>query len=156
MKEVVRCHHCNAKMVEYKHSINKNMVACLKVILEFGGVMPFKEFNNKVTYNQRNNFQKLQYWRLVQKVKDDLSEERIGGLWALTRFGKDFLMGLERVQRSVWTYRNQVVRFEGEAVSVSDLGFENYRQRDDYVSDQRPRYLNTEGQFEFFPEGEKL
>lgn len=150
MKEIVRCPHCDAKMVEYRHTINKNMVKCLFVILEAGGIMPFKEFNNKVTYNQRNNFQKLQYWGLVKKVKDKLSDERRAGVWALTDKCLDFLQGILEINKNVFTYRNKTMRFEGEFISIEDLEYEPYRQKLDYNSDQVPRYVTDDGQFEFF------
>lgn len=149
MKAVNRCPHCDAKMVEYRHSLSKNIVSCLWVFLRRGGVIEFSKINDEMTFNQKNNFQKLQYWGLIQKVRDD-SGVRLGGFWALTSLGADFLKGHVNLAKSVWTYRNRRVRYDGDMVSISDLGWEPYRRQADYVADERPRYVTDGGQLEFF------
>lgn len=149
MKAVNRCPHCDAKMVEYRHSLSKNIVSCLWVFLRRGGVIEFSKVNDEMTFNQKNNFQKLQYWGLIQKVRDETGARK-GGFWAITSKGADFLMGQIKLRKSVWTYRNRTERYDGDCVSITDLGWEPYRRREDYVSDERPRYLGREGQLEFF------
>lgn len=149
MKEVKRCPHCDAKMVEYKHTLNKNIIQCLWIVCEMGGILPFKELNGRVTYNQRNHFQQLQYWGLTRKVKDE-DGTRVAGLWAITEDGMRFLKGEIPVFKHVWTYRGEFVRFDGEALFVSDYGYEPYKTAEQYAAEARPRYIKPDGQMEFF------
>jgi hypothetical protein len=146
-KEIVRCPHCQAKMVEYKHSLSKQIVEVLYLFVKLGGVLDVVDLNSKMPYSKRCNFPKLQYWGLITKVK---TEKKSKGLWAITPRGKDFITGQIPIQKSVWTYRNNFMRFDGEFFSMEGLGYEPYRQKEDYVSDQKPRFLNHDGQFEFF------
>lgn len=138
MKNVARCPHCNAKMVEYKHSLNKNVVACLWKFLEEGGLMAFKDIHQSFTFNQASNFQKLKYWGLVEKVEDE-EGTRLGGMWAITTLGKNFLKNKTSVFKWVWTYRNKVVKYGGDQLFITDLGYEPYREKIDYASDAVPR-----------------
>lgn len=139
-----RCPHCDAKMVEYRHTFNKQMVNCLFVLLDAGGKIKFSDLNGKLDYNQRNNFQKIQYWGLITKVPDQDID------WALTELAYMFLTGAASISKSVWTYRNKFVRLDGEQRHIKSFGYEPYRQKPDYVQDERPRYVNDSGQFEFF------
>lgn len=132
-----RCPHCNAKMVVYKHQLNKGMVLALLVIHDRGGLIEFYEFNHILTYIQRNNFQNLQYWGLVEKVKDaDGSRRR--GKWGLTGLGYDFIYGEKKVPIRVQTYRSSTVSQSPETVFINDLSDGPYRRREDYVEDQIP------------------
>jgi len=120
MKQVVRCHHCNAKMVEYAHAFNKQMASALFVMAEQGGTIAFSEFSGRLTFNQQSNFQKIKYWDLVEKVIDE-DGSRKGGLWALTHKGFSFLSGMIPIQKRVITYRNEVRSFEGDTIYIQDI-----------------------------------
>jgi hypothetical protein len=149
-KQIKRCPTCCAKMVEYPHSLNKNLVKFLFVLVENGGTVAFKQMDKLIGYNLRANFPKLQYWGLIKKVRDDLTGERKGGLWAITELGRDFIQGNIDINKKVWTYRNEFVSFDGVLVGVKKLGYEPFRTRDDYVADERPRYIAKDGQLRFF------
>lgn len=151
MKPIERCEACDVKLVEYGHVINKNLAQCLVKMYDGGGVLLMKECEAKgITYNQRANFQKLRYWGLIKKVVDETTGERDGGSWALTLRGYAFVEGKEAVQKKVWTFRGNMVRFTGEQVFIRDLDYEFYRKRSDYIADQQPRFVTDAGQLEFF------
>jgi hypothetical protein len=137
VKEVKRCPECDAKMVEYRHSLSRSLASCLHVFANRGGTIEFSQVNDEMTFNQKNNFQKLQYWGLITKIFD--VDGRVEGLWSLTPGGYQFLQGRVSVSKSVWTYRNKVSRFDGDQVFITDLGYEPYRRREDYVADEKPR-----------------
>lgn len=125
-KPTLRCEHCGAKMVEYKHSLNAGLVIALKKLIVFGEPAALKELN--LTINQFNNFQKLQYWGLVTKDKENL--------WEPTTTALNFFKGIP-IPKSVWTYRGEFVRFGDDKTDIHTLRFE-YRKKQDYISDQRP------------------
>lgn len=145
MREIKRCPTCEAKMVEYRHALNKNIVSCLYVLLKAGGMIQFSELNHKTSFNQRNNFQKLQYWDLIRKVSDQ-DGSRSGGHWKLTEVAMSFLRGKKYLHKTAVTYRNRVVRHEGDLIGITDLGWEPYRRRDDYAGDESARF----DQMDFF------
>lgn len=138
MKESKCCPHCQAKMVEYRHSLNKKMVTALILIQELGGRVDFSKLARMLKFNDSANFQKLRYWGLTRKCKSD-DGERIGGVWELTEKGQSFLNGAEGVHEGVWTYRGEAVRFYGKILMFKDLATEGYRTKEDYTLDERPR-----------------
>ena len=106
--------------------------------------MQFNKFNGLISYDQRNNFQKIQYWGLTEKIKTD------GGTWGLTKKGYAFLAGEIPVYKSVWTYRNQTQRFDGPEMYIDQFDPEQYRKHDDYVADEVSRYIDDSGQIQMF------
>lgn len=96
-------------MKEYKHTLNSNLVLALVKFVQYGKPAKLKDLD--LTINQHNNFQKLQYWGFVKKEK---------GLWILEQKALDFFAGI-RVQRSVWTYRGGVKRFDDDWVTSREL-----------------------------------
>ena len=106
------CEHCGAKMVTYKHKMNKGLCKGLIVLDRHGGKAKLAELT-ELNYNQRNNFQKLQYWNLI--VKNIETKE-----WTMTTWGKDFLLGKVAVQKNALTYRNELQGFEGETITIQD------------------------------------
>ena len=119
MEEPKTCPTCGAKMVEYKHGLSKGLCRALaKAWSAFSDTQPHEISEMGLDYNHRCNFQKLRYWGLVEKVGDPTGK---GGRWRVTSDGVKFLMGALRVQKAVWTYRGDAVRFEGPMVSHSDV-----------------------------------
>jgi hypothetical protein len=122
-------------MVEYRHTINKNMISCLYFFAKKDGVISFSWLDGEFTFNQISNMQKLKYWGLIAKCSDD-DQIRQGGKWELTDHGYRFLSGQEQISKSVWTYRNDVQRFDGPKMTIDHFGYEPYRRSADYVNDQ--------------------
>lgn len=148
MKEKKHCPHCGAKTVEYRHTLNKQMLGVMLLLKRNGGVMTMDQLvRSNISFNQKNNFQKLQYWGLIEKVK---TAEKQKGVWGLTLSGYDFLLNKLGVYKSVWTYRNQFVRGDEPIVFAKDIDPEPYRQIEDYVADERPRYVDKSGQISFW------
>lgn len=125
------CHHCGAKMVEYKFTFNKGLARCLWRIAKFPD--SFVEIKNLgMTTSQWTNFQKLRYWGFIEKPDNENNEGR-GGIWKITRSGLDFISGKISIQKRVTTYRNKVIDFEGEHIFYGDVS-DGYLYRQDYAN----------------------
>lgn len=136
MANVKRCPHCEAKMVEYKHSFSKALAVGLGR-LHFLGGGPINIKNLGLTRNQWDNFQKLRYWGLVAKAtKQDGT--RAGGEWILTQKGRDFIEHGLAITKSVWTYRGDTVRFDGDTCFYTDSHEPKYKQRQSYADSAVP------------------
>tara|TARA_R110000803_G_scaffold142564_2_gene208827 strand:+ start:162 stop:608 length:447 start_codon:yes stop_codon:yes gene_type:complete len=128
MTDVKCCEHCGAKVVEYKHSLSKSLVRCLYVAAKEGR-QSFNPNNLKLNYTQKSNFQKLKYWNLICKIGNEKS-----GDWKITNFGWDFLEGNKVAQKSVFTFRGNVVRYEGDYIDIIKITG-GWKHRVDYVNE---------------------
>ncbi len=135
MKVVKRCEHCNAKMVEYRHVLNKSLVNILVYILDNNYELVMKDVRGRLTHNQLANLQKLRYFDLIVNPKDE-EGKRIDGVWILTETGLDFVFGNIGVKKAVFTYRGEPQRFDGETVFFKDIDEETWRKKQDYIKDQ--------------------
>jgi hypothetical protein len=138
------CECCGAKVVEYMHSLNKPMVESLLKLRVAGWKANIDKIN--LTSNQRNNFQKLQYWGLVEKYYE--GGERKAGVWKLTIKGGLFLDGEIGIQRHVITYRGKVRNYLGDEMNVSDFVDVSYWQKKDYIETSRPVGSESPGLFD--------
>lgn len=133
-KEVKYCECCGAKMMEYRHHLNKQMADALLKLL------PFEHADLKqirLERNQWQNFQKIQYWGLVEKYFE--GGERQGGCWSVTDKGKRFLKGEISVPCNVWTYRNRTIKEDDKKVNIEDLIPDfKWRLPKDYAEDAIP------------------
>jgi len=80
-KEVLKCSECGAKMVKYLHVFNNALAVGLWRLYKSGKPINIKGLN--LTRNQWDNFQKLRYWNLVEKYRDE-DGKRLGGVWDIT------------------------------------------------------------------------
>jgi len=134
MKEKKFCPHCNATMVEYRHSFSKALAAGLHRIYSAQKPVNLKELG--LTRNQWDNFQKLRYWGLVgQSYRDD--GVRIGGVWHITQAGIDFIERGTFIKKYVYTYRGEPVRFDGDVCFFEDV-HPDYEQRESYSANAVP------------------
>jgi len=135
-----RCECCDAKIVEYKHNFNKGLAIGLQRLAQHGGCEHLNKL--KLNYNQRCNFQKLRYWGLVKQNLGDKTGKPKKGYWKLTTKGELFLNGLDSISSSVWTYRGNPVRFDGEPCVFNDFAFilEEYDELEDYADTAEPHY----------------
>lgn len=128
------CSCCGAPVVEYKHALSLGMVEILWIAYAEGNGdwrQPFKVSNNEsFTYSQRCNFQKLRYWRLVEKTDE--------GWWQTTPLAEEFLRGEASLPARAWTYRGQIARERTDAeelVTIQSIAPERQLPgRRDYAS----------------------
>jgi hypothetical protein len=127
---VKRCPHCEAKMVEYRHTFNKGLAQGLYELFAVGGG-PINLRSLKLTRTQWTNFQKLRYWGLVSRTRED-------GEWTLTAKGFDFITQGITIPKWVYTYRGDTVRFEGDACVFNEIHSPKYDKKPDYVATATP------------------
>jgi hypothetical protein len=130
MKAIKRCGHCDAKMVEYRHVFNKGLAHGLYELWAAGGG-PIGLRNLRLTRVQWTNFQKLRYWGLVNRTRQE-------GEWAITIHGTSFVTQGTPIKKWVWTYRGDTVRFDGDTCFFKDVHVPTYEKRPDYVATARP------------------
>jgi hypothetical protein len=110
------CPCCGAKMVRHRHRLSAGLLSGL-VILEARS--PWKSVNLRelgLSRTQWDNFQKLRYWGLVEHHGSTKS-----GVWSLSDLGRQFLANVARVQPVVFTYRGEVVSYDGDAVTAEQV-----------------------------------
>lgn len=132
MSEKKICECCGAKIVEYRHAFSESLAICLYKLYEANAVVNIKHLG--LTRNQWDNFQKLRYWGLVVKATDEKGK-RIGGYWSITLSGVAFIEEGTGITKSVWTYRGETVRFEGDTVFFKDKHLAGYTQREEYAEE---------------------
>jgi len=131
MKEIKKCPHCDAKMVEYRHTFNKGLAHGLyELWLSGGGPSSLRSL--RLTRTQWTNFQKLRYWDLVSRTKHE-------GEWILTTKGLEFITQGTPLTKWVWTYRGDPVKFDGDTCFFKDIHEPKYDTREDYVINSQPR-----------------
>jgi hypothetical protein len=133
-----RCTCCGANVVKYRHKFNKGMAIGLYRLSQAGGLEHIKRL--KLTYNQRSNFQKMQYWGLVRKAGATPEEVRSGGYWELTTKGRMFVGGEITIPYYAWSYRGKPVETEGEPCSINEFAYlpETYDEFGDYAETSVP------------------
>lgn len=128
------CEHCGGKLVQYKQTLSRGLVNAL-VAFARKGRKAHHLSEVRFTYNQRNNFQKLRYWRMVRKAGID--RER-SGYWEITRRGWEFLAEERAVPAYVRTFRAEVVAVSKRKVYVTDIPADPfYLKHGDYVAGSR-------------------
>ena len=127
---VKKCPHCDAKMVEYRHTFNKGLANSLYELFAVGGG-PVSLRSLRLTRIQWTNFQKLRYWGLVERTKID-------GEWKLTGKGYRFIVAGTSIQKWVWTYRGETVRFDGDTCFFTSVHEPKVEKKEDYVANATP------------------
>lgn len=127
------CPHCGGKMVEYRHHLSTPLVLALRRLLVAGrGPVHLGELD--LTYSQRCNFQKLRYFGLV----DYADPNRRSGRWRVTDAGVRFVRGETECYESVWTFRGERVRWDGERIRLRDV-VADYETREEWAAESAPR-----------------
>ncbi len=133
-EKISNCPTCGAKTVSYKHSLSKVLMKGFRKVLECSGVFGrFDIANCNLTYSERENLRKLQYWGLIKKAGDKAR----GGRWQVTALGLDFACGHMHLPYTVRTYRGDVLGFSGDDVSIEDVAG-GWKYRPDYALEARP------------------
>lgn len=141
MKNKSICPHCGAPTVEYRHSFNRGLAVGLYELFRKGG--PCKAADLKLTPTQWTNFQKLRYWGLIEKCREE-GEDRSNRMWAITEHGEAVCRGQRKFPQWVITYRGETRRFEGIHVGIDDYLPAEYRKAEDYAADSIPISQQTE------------
>ena len=133
-----RCNCCGASVVKYRHKFNKGMAIGLYRLSQAGGLEHLKRL--KLTYNQRSNFQKMQYWGLVRKAASAPDGLSADGYWELTTKGHMFVNNEITIPYYAWSYRGEPLETEGEACSISEFAYlpETYDEFEDYAENSVP------------------
>jgi len=135
------CAKCGAPTLEYKHTLSKVLAGDLIRLYEYQRSREFLAVmlaDLRLNYSQASNFQKLRYWGLVEhRTKED----KRTGHWSITEKGEDWLRSLIRLPRCVWTYRGEVIEFEGDKILITDT-MPDYKWRIDWAQDSRPHFRN--------------
>jgi hypothetical protein len=89
---------------------------------------------NFSSYSEGSNFQKLRYWGLIRK---QLAPDSKGGWWSITDRGMRFAEGKIFLPSKVWTYRGDVLRFEGKDKYINDITG-GWKYRPEYAKEAQP------------------
>lgn len=123
MKE--KCPHCGASLKSFWHTLTPGLVATLRKFIE---AVKSKGMNKihlqkdmSLSKNEYNNFQKLRYFGLVAKCKDEK------GSYLITRNGGSFLRNKLAMPKKIQTFRNKIVAKLDVYVKISDF----YKGRDE-------------------------
>lgn len=106
------CPTCGAKIVEYKHSINRTLVSCLHRLNSLGGRARLDKM--QLDNTQFANFQKLRYFGLAVPTNEHNE-------WQITNLGVWFLQGRIQVSRFVITKNAVVIRKSQEVVFINEV-----------------------------------
>lgn len=111
-RNVTICPCCGRKIVEYKHKLNSVLIRGLTALEMAGGMATLKELSLDVSAH--NNFQKLKYFGLVDKVDGSF-------IYKITDLGRIFLAGKFSVPSEVYTVDGNVVRVGPENIYIMDI-----------------------------------
>ena len=103
--EIKICECCGQKMMIYRRNIRKCMLFCLRKLFFKHGTNYVKAYEVDTDVLMLSDFQKLQYWRLI--------EAGDGCTWRITPLGIDFIMGRIQIKKYVFVY-NQELQSEPE------------------------------------------
>lgn len=140
------CETCGAKIVEYKHGLNKHLVEGLRFIVAFGGRNPVNLKTLNMPRTQWDNFQKLKYWGLVEQVPNpgggSMADKDSGlhaktGWWKVTALGISFSANAIKMPKFVWTYRGDPVKREGPYMYANEV-VDSYTQRQTWAEEAVP------------------
>lgn len=137
MGKIEYCQHCGAKMVAYKHTINKGMAGSL--LRAYSVVRPgtqIKVSSLGLTHNQQANWQKLRYWGLIDFCYNE-NGTRDDGWWVVTEKGMEFVEGKISIPKNVKTYRKDVTWQSEEQLWFKDVD-EGYARRIEWAEGATP------------------
>ncbi len=137
-REETICPCCNSEVVVRKESLSKGLVDTLvKFYIEcrlYAINQLHLQDETDLTKNQYNNFQKLQYFKLVEKT------QRVG-VWKITEAGVDFIEIGKLIAKNAYVFRNKVVETGGPLVGLIDykkyLPEEYWNKIENYTKPQK-------------------
>lgn len=106
------CPVCGRKTSDYKHKINKVLIAALAKLNAVGGRATLQQLD--LTNTRFSNFQKLRYFGLIYPTNKK-------GEWQITELGIQFLQGRKTIPDFVITRNANLVRKSEEQVFITDV-----------------------------------
>lgn len=114
----------------FKHSLSLGLII---VLTKIGEAVKYKGDNKihmqgdlALTNTEFGNYQKLRYWGLIAKYKDENGHHE-KGFWLLTRNGALFLKNQLSIHKSIKTQDNHVIERDIEEIKISDI-WKDYHQ----------------------------
>jgi len=120
-------------MVKYRHRLNKPMVMALSKMYGLHRQNPCLISEIGLSHSQICNFQKLRYWGIIAKFKDN-EGDRKGGTWFITNLGANFLLGRIKLSLRVWSWRGEKTEEESEQVSIFQVDA-GYQYRPEWIEE---------------------
>lgn len=123
------CPLCKGKVKRYARPLHASMAASLiRLYRQYG-----KEWGQLDPVLNRRLYAdnaKLRWWGLLEPQEGEREDgsKRIG-VWRVTDKGEQFVLGRVRVQRRALVYKNALLSFEGEAVSIVECLGERFDYR---------------------------
>ncbi len=140
MKYSKHCDHCGNKVTAYTHSLNVPLVKALRQLVDFydrNRVPCNLQKHLNLTKNQYNNFQKLQYFKLVHRDIDG---------YVPTRLGTGFIEGNAEILNPAGTLGKEILDVGHEAwtthnkrrmtVNVKDIDEISWKRREEYAEEK--------------------
>lgn len=145
MKYQKHCQCCGHTITAYTHKLNKPLVRALKQLVDFYEVSRRPANLQKhldLTKNQYNNFQKLQYFKLVQHTKEG---------WLPTLKAIEFIYNRVRIRDNAITFGKDILDYEHEAwrfknvrynyITILEIDVLSYKKREEYQDEKRDKLL---------------
>lgn len=135
------CPHCGAVKATYVHCLNRSLVDALRQIVDYYAAANAEanlQDDLALTKNQYNNFQKLQYFGLVKRIRSG---------WFPTSLGIDFIENNCMVYDRVMTFGDNVIgpdnvmwsnyHIKPKLVYSNDvINEDRYKQRSEYQKEK--------------------
>lgn len=131
------CKCCGAPLVEFKHTLSKQLGEILIRLYRKGGSAQIRELF--LSYSAASNAQKLRYWDLITHRTE---EDRRKGIWSLTEKGEQFVRVTIRLPKHAWSYRGKTVELEGDPVLITDL-VKDFNSRISFAQEARPHETHS-------------
>ena len=113
------CPACDQHVQQYRRTINKGMVAGLLKLYRAAGTHRFVHLPT-VVGRKSSEESKLAYWNLIAEERVERPDGGRAGHWGVTQRGHHFLVGTLTVPKFAVVYNGQLLRLEGDPVSVQD------------------------------------
>ncbi len=116
----VNCPCCKQMVKLYKRKLTTTMMLGL-IDLNKHTQQPVHIKEIKVVNG--GEFAQMKRWGLIEDDKNDDLTKRTSGQWSITQKGKDFLNGMIRIPKYVFTYNGQTMKYSSELTDAkSALG----------------------------------
>lgn len=132
------CNHCGNTVTAYSHRLNAQLVDALVQLVEFWRAKKRGcnlQNDLQLSKNQYNNFQKLQYFRVVTNREDG---------WYPTGKGCQFVDGSIEIEKNVATFGKMILDSNHEAwgtteakpepIHISNVKNYTWKKREDYIA----------------------
>lgn len=139
MRYTTTCEHCEHQISAFTHRLNKGLVKALRSLVDYYERRrePAELGNLNLNTQQYSNFQKLQYFKLV---------EHVGNAWEPTPLGRDFIAGLVPVITTAANMGRETLEMDHpawgthtaplESLFVHQIDEASYKKRDEYVEEK--------------------